>query len=961
MRSRRSNRNQTKSGLGVVTKAFLVIILLLALFVFAGIGITLALVSSNLTTELESGIKRLDAARDRQTFETTVITDRNGELLWEIFGEGKRTVVDLDDMPIEIRAATIAVEDDSFYTNKGFDEPSLIAAVYANYRNPEGRPIGGSTITQQLVRHIAFDYEERVAVSYQRKVKELFLAWRMTQDFSKDEILEMYLNEIYYGNFAYGIEAAARTYFGKAASDLTLGEASLLAGLPQAPIALDPYTNLDAAKARQWFVLNLMLEDGMVNREQMDAAYLEDLSFQEQSVSLNAPHFAVAVRRQLEAALGADVVANGGLRVTTSLDLRFQHIAEQLARQHVAELAANNMTNAALIAMKPSTGEVLAMLGSVDYNDAEIQGQVNVALSPQQPGSTFKPLTFALALDSGWQPDDVLWDVPVVYPQPDGSTYEPVNYDGRFHGPMRLREALANSYNIPSIALAEALGVEPLLQFARSLGIESLVDDVSLYGLSLTLGGGEVTAVEMTQAYAALANGGQRVDPIMVLRVENSRGEVLMEATSAEFQQTISPETAYIISDMLADDLARQPAMGNDNPLELPFRAAAKTGTTNDFRDNWTIGYTPGLVTSVWTGNTDNSPMQNVSGLSGAAPLWNDFMQAVYADAALVEALAVSGLQPPTDFIRPNAVETVTYCPLDAIVEAAATCDATQQELRVASRQRSLPDPTDKRDYLDAAVVRLLSAPSPSSLSGDASAYCAIEEGRWPTGTQQRLFIARPQSDIVADYAYRWAESTGSMIEPRTVCDGSTLVNAGSGPWTPTPAGEATAVAAAATAVPTSPPSQPPTATPAFEPTSTPAPVGPPTSTPTAVPTPVPPTPTPVTAALTQVGSVRYGILSPHNGQTLSASTPIMGSAEFDPSQVQFYKIEIRKASGGDWTTIGDARSAAVSQGLLELLPVEGLVNSAEWGAGSYQIRLVLVGPDSNYVGQPFVVTVELQ
>ncbi|HID51138.1 MAG TPA: penicillin-binding protein, partial [Anaerolineae bacterium] len=373
--------------------------------------------------------------------ETTRIFDRNGELLWEVFGEGKRTNVSLAQIPPAMIAATIAVEDDTFYENAGADLPSLIAALIANTRNPNGRPVGGSTITQQIVRHIVFDYEERTAVSYNRKIKEIILAWIMSRNYGKDEILEMYLNEIYYGNLAYGVEAAAQTYFDKSAVDLTLAEASLLAGLPQSPVELDPLTNFEAAKERQWLVLNLMAGDGAITQEEAVAAYQEPLTFAAQEVSLTAPHFSVYARQQLEEMFGAEMVANGGLRVTTSLDLRYQRLAEQLARQHVAAVGPErNLTNAALVALKPGTGEILAMLGSVDYRDATIDGRVNVALSPQQPGSAIKPLTYAAALSPqadgkpSWTAADILWDVPVAYEQFNGTVYAPVNYDGRFHG-----------------------------------------------------------------------------------------------------------------------------------------------------------------------------------------------------------------------------------------------------------------------------------------------------------------------------------------------------------------------------------------------------------------------------------------------------------------------------------------------------------------------------------------------
>ncbi|MCB0055629.1 MAG: transglycosylase domain-containing protein, partial [Caldilineaceae bacterium] len=409
----------------------------------------------------------------------------------------------------------------------------------------------------------------------------IILAWIMDQKYSKDEILEMYLNEIYYGNLAYGAEAATQTYFGKSATALTLGEATLLAGLPQSPVELDPLSNLEGAKARQWLILNLMVGDGVIDQSQAEAAYQEPLTFAAQEVSLAAPHFAVYVRQLLEEQFGADAVANGGLQVTTTLDLRYQRLAEQLARQHVDAVGPeHNLTNAALVAMKPATGEILAMLGSVDYHDEAIDGRVNVTLTPQQPGSSIKPLTYAAALspvDGGkpaWTAADILWDVPVDYPQFDGSTYSPVNYDGAFHGPVRLRAALANSYNVPAVLLLQDVGVPRLIEFARAMGIDSWQADPARYGLSLTLGGGEVTPLELTSAYGVFANGGQRVPPTAILRVTDSAGAVLLDNARPAPQPVLDPRVAFLISDILDDDAARVPAMGRDNPLALPFPAA---------------------------------------------------------------------------------------------------------------------------------------------------------------------------------------------------------------------------------------------------------------------------------------------------------------------------------------------------------------------------------------------------
>ena len=676
-----------RRGCGCFGGLLLTGFLLLTLLVFGAVSVVGAFVYADWSRQIEQEIVALDTVRDRETFETTEILDRNGSQLWEIFGEGKRTKISLAEMPEYLTKATIAVEDDTFYENIGLDAPSLVAALVANLRNPGDRPVGASTITQQLVRHVAFDYEERTAVSYDRKIKEIFLAWIMNRSFSKDEILEMYLNEIYYGNLAYGIEAAANTYFGKSAAELSLAEASLLASLPQSPVDLDPFSNLEGAKARQWLVLNLMVSEGAISQIQAEEAYQETLDFAAQEVSLAAPHFAVYVRQQLEQMFGTEVVANGGLRVTTTLDLDFQRLAEQLARQHIAAIAPeHNLNNAALVALKPGSGEILAMLGSVDYHDESNDGHVNVTLSAQQPGSAIKPLTYAAALSpdeegqTNWTAADILWDVAAKYPQANGEVYEPVNYDGRFHGPVRLRPALANSYNIPAILLLQDIGIPRFLEFARELGITTWQDDSSQYGLSLTLGGAEVTPLDLTAAYAAFANGGSRAVPVSILRVEKRNGELLYAHSFDPQEQVLDPRVAYLISDILDDDIARVPAMGSDNPLALPFPAAAKTGTTNDFRDNWTVGYTPGLAVGVWTGNTDNSEMIDISGLSGAAPLWSDYMQAVYADPALQEALQVNGLPPLSEFVRPAGLTEEALCAISSVVIGAAECSQSGSE-----------------------------------------------------------------------------------------------------------------------------------------------------------------------------------------------------------------------------------------------------------------------------------------
>ncbi len=899
--------------LGCIGRLFFTTLLLVAIIVFAGTAIISALVYSNLSREIEDGIAKLDSAYERETFETTRILDRNGNLLWEIFGEGKRTKVTIDQIPSHLIQATVAVEDDTFYENIGLDAPSLVAALIANFRNPDERPIGGSTITQQIVRHIAFDFEERTAVSYTRKAKEAFLAWIMNRKFSKDEVMALYLNEIYYGNLAYGIEAAAQTYFAKAAADLSLAEAALLASLPQSPVELDPLTNLEAAKERQWLVLNLMVSEGYATTAEINDAYHEPLTFAQQEVSLVAPHFAVYVRQLLKDQFGADMVANGGLRVTTSLDLDYQKLAEQMAQQHVAGIdPAHNLTNAALVALKPGTGEILAMLGSVDYHNEAIDGRVNVTLSPQQPGSSIKPLTYAAALSPtpdgqpAWNVADIVWDVPVDYPQFNGTTYAPVNYDGRFHGPIRLRTALANSYNIPAVLLLQNIGVPQFIEFTRQLGIESFNNDPATYGLSLTLGGGELTPLELASAYAVLANGGYRVPPAAILRVQKSDGELLYEYEPPTATPVVDPRVAYLISDILDDDAARVPAMGRNNPLHLPFPAAAKTGTTNDFRDNWTMGYTPGLVVGVWTGNTDNSEMINISGLTGAAPLWADFMQAVYGNYELLEVLALNGSPAATEFVQPDGLEKRPICQIASVTVGATDCTLSGQEWFLVTSETANSQPTAAGDVvqweeLETAVLRAPALPLPAlpvDLSNpetnDPDAlppplFCHFPQGfdnlLLPPEAAAYIFLSPPRNSESLKGAHEWAQAHNLSLLPAHLCNDELMALAAD-------------------------PNRP----------------------------------------------AVYRITSPQSGDSVQGILPIEGVAQFDPNVVQFYKIELGIPEGDNvnWLTLGDTHNVPVNNGTLEMLHADALP------PGSYFLRLIVV-KDSNYVGEPHTISITIE
>ncbi len=621
---------------------------------------------------------------NRPPAQSTRIFDRDGRLLYEISDPnvGRRTVIPLADIPPNLRNATIATEDADFYFNPGFDVGSLVRALWLNLG--EGKVVsGGSTITQQLARTVLFSSEEQAAQSYWRKAREVVLAFQVNQKYSKDDILALYLNQIYYGNQSYGVEAAAQSYFGVSARDLDLAQCAMLAGLPAAPNAYNPLTDPAAAEARRRTVLNLMVKRGYITPPQADAAADEQLRYAGQRFSITAPHFVMYVRDLLEAKYGREMVERGGLRVYTTLSLPLQDIAQRVAVNHLAAIRQNHVSNAALVALDPATNQILAMLGSADYFDPAIDGEVNVALAPRQPGSSMKPITYAAALMQGATGATLLPDLPTTYPDRDGSLYMPLNYDGLYHGPVTLRYALANSYNVPSVALISRVGVDNMLKLARNLGLSTLDPDPTKYGLSLTLGGGEVRLLDMTAAYATFRNGGEYAPPTAILRVEDANGKVLEQFQPPQRVQALGrqgEQVAYILTNILSDNFARIPSFGRYSPLSLDNRpAAAKTGTTTNYRDNWTVGYTMEYVVGVWVGNNDNSHMEGSTGVTGAAPIWHDFM-----------VQASDGL-PIRDFPRPAGLRDVEVCALSGLLPT-PYCDDRRREVFIAGTQPVLSD-----------------------------------------------------------------------------------------------------------------------------------------------------------------------------------------------------------------------------------------------------------------------------
>jgi 1A family penicillin-binding protein len=598
-------------------------------------------------------------AAAQSAFASTKIFDRKGNLIVELTDPtdptaGRRTRVPLSQISPYIIQATIATEDPNFYRYAqgiGFDPVAIARALY--YAATEREVVsGGSTITQQVARNLLLTPAERSSRTLQRKIREIVLANELTRRYTRDEILEIYLNDNYYGNQAYGIEAAAQLYFGKPARELNLAEASMLAGIPQSPVLWDPIANKGGVMRRQNDVLRLMVKAGYIRPEQIYDAQreIEGRTFTATlpNVSAIAPHFMQFVKQQLDAEYGAKGLYRDGLRVHTTLDPQIQTIVEGAIRQQIAQLRQKNVSNGAAVVIEPRTGEILAMVGSADFNDTSIDGQVNVAIMLRQPGSAVKPFTYLAALERGWTTATLYWDRPVTFTNQYGQVYAPRNYDGKFHGPMLMREALARSMNIPAVETLHFVGVPGFLEMARRMGLHFPPNPA--YGLAVTLGGAEARLLDLTAAYAVLANGGVRLLPTAIARVESADGRLLRDYRQAQGQQVIRAEHAWLVTSMLSDNAARAKTFGQNSPLRLSRPAAAKTGTTNDFRDNLTVGYTPDLVVGVWVGNSDNSPMQGVSGITGAAPIWKQIME---------EALAG---RPALDFAPPPGVVGVEIC-----------------------------------------------------------------------------------------------------------------------------------------------------------------------------------------------------------------------------------------------------------------------------------------------------------
>ena len=557
---------------------------------------------------------------------STRIYDRTGTvLLAEIHqGSERRHIVPLRQIAPAMQQATIAVEDRSFYQHGGVNllrtgQAGLDDLLHLRFNQ------GGSTITQQLVKNIYLSDDRSVL----RKLDEAILAVEIEHQYSKAQILEAYLNRIYYGNRSYGVEAAAQTYFGKTASQLTVSEASFLAGLPQAPAELDPITNFSGAKARQRVVLDAMVRNHAITPSQADAAYAQKLSPQKASIAddVKAPGFVHWVASQLEKTYGEELLKNGGLTVVTSLDWNLQSIAERQVREKVMALQGQHVTDGALVALDPRTGAVLAMVGSAG---ADVPGgQYNMAITPRQPGSAFKIFTYSAAVESQkFTMGSWVLDEPINVRMADGSTYTPHNYDGSYHGWQPLPFALGNSFNIPAVKVELGTGTDRVVEVARRMGLTALNQPPASYQPSLTLGGYEVPLIEMAAGASTLAAQGSYEHPQPIVKITAHDGSTLYRFDpSANGKPALSPQASFIMAQMLSDDRNRSLAFGRNSDLVIPgHHVAAKTGTTNDFRDNLTVGFTPNLAVAVWVGNADHTPMRNVSGIVGAAPIFHGFM-----------------------------------------------------------------------------------------------------------------------------------------------------------------------------------------------------------------------------------------------------------------------------------------------------------------------------------------------
>ena len=669
------------------------------------------LILASLTLYIFHDLPSLDSLPENLNHPSVHITDRNGRLLYEILPEqgGRHAVLSFNKIPQCMKDATVAVEDKNFYSNPGVDLGGIVRAFWINIRGGE-TIAGGSTITQQVARNLLLSQDERAERTLRRKLREAVLAWQMARRFSKEETLALYINQVNYGGIAYGVEAATQTYFGKPAAELLLPECALLAGLPQAPGLYNPFTNPGLAKERQGIVLGLMQSQGYISEQEQAEAGSAPLSYNPVPYPIEAPHFVWIIRDQLDQLFsGGKLDPRQSLVVRTTLDIDFQHVAEAAVARQIRlfeqedPVTSHNVNNAAVVALDPHTGEVLALLGSADYFNASIFGAVDMATAPRQPGSAFKPFIYAQALDphqpGPWTAATAVMDVITTFITHDGAPYVPKNYDGREHGPVSVRQALGSSLNVPAVLALNKVGIENTTSLARRLGITS-VENPQDYDLSLALGGGTISLLQLSTAYATFANEGIFTGNSTILDVRDADGNLLYTPERTPLQQIFDPRVTWLISDILSDDRARAMGFGLNSTLKLDRTAAVKTGTTTNFHDNWTIGYTPDLLVGVWVGNSNYEAMRNVTGLTGAAPIWHEIMRTILQG------------RPDRPFVRPEGLVQVEVCDLSGLLPSPA-CPHIKLEWFIEGTQPSEIDTFYKQVWIDALTGQLATDATP--------------------------------------------------------------------------------------------------------------------------------------------------------------------------------------------------------------------------------------------------------
>ncbi len=652
--------------------------------------------------------------------------DRNGWTLYEVIDPqtGRHTPVPLSTIPEMLKKATIATEDRTFYSNPGIDLGGIIRALWINLKGGETLA-GGSTITQQVARNLLLSEDEQFERTLRRKLRETWLAWRLTQKFSKDEILGLYLNQIYYGALAYGVEAAAQTYFGKSVTQLDLAECALITGLPQGPAIYNPLVFPDAAKNRQKIVLELMLNQGLISHDEYEITKQQPLIYTPKPYPIEAPHFVMMVISQLDAVLPpGNRPKDQSLIVQTTLDLDNQRLAETAISQHLQTLhqtstrlstggiesghavpGGHNVNNAALIAIDPQTGAILSFVGNHNYFDEDHNGAINMAISPRQPGSALKPLVYAAAFNptrtNPLTAASMILDISTTFTTHEGDAYTPANYDNLEHGPVSARQALASSLNIPAVITLDSIGIADLFDLARKVGISSLGDPDS-YDLSLALGGGETSLLELTVAYGAFATTGFQLHPYAIQQISTIQGDIVYQHKKEANIRVLDERIAWLISNILNDNEARTIGFGKNSALKIDRPAAVKTGTTTNYHDNWTIGYTPDLLVGVWVGNANHEPMRGVSGLSGAGPIWHQYMRA-----------ALLGTQEKW-FSIPQGMVSLEICAISGLLPT-QDCPFVKSEWFISGTEPKLTDTIFHKVWIDTRSGNLADANTPAN------------------------------------------------------------------------------------------------------------------------------------------------------------------------------------------------------------------------------------------------------